>query len=119
MNPEASSIAAKQFYQSSGTVDEHEDSAAAWIVAEAGDHFGVKSVERFAHVAGFHREKNAQDAGEGQHGRRRVERRSTASGRAAREAISMIEPHGRMTRNSALGQVGCRSATRTSPNAGP
>jgi len=26
-------------------VDEHEDSAAAWIVAEAGDHFGVKSVE--------------------------------------------------------------------------
>ncbi len=67
----------------------------------------------------FNSEEDAQAAGECQHGRLRVDRSSTASGRAAREAISMIEPHGRMTRNAALGHAGCRSVTSTSANAGP
>ena len=108
----------KELDEVAGAVDENEDSAAAGIVAEAGDDQGVKSVEGLAHVAGFEREEDAQAAGECQHGRRRMDRSSTASGRAAREAISMAEPHGRMTRNAALGQADCRSATSTSANAG-
>ena len=54
-----------------------------------------------------------------QHGLRRKVRSSPASGSAAREEISRVEPHGRMTRNAAPGQAGCRSATRNSANAGP
>ena len=62
--PETRSIPVEEFEEVARTVDEDEDRAAAGIVAEAVDDFGVESVEGLAHVAGFQREEDAQAAGE-------------------------------------------------------
>ena len=92
----------QQFDQIAAFVGEGKDRSATRIVAKACDDFGMQSVEGLAHVTGLEREKDTQAAGECQHGRRRKVRSSTASGSAAREGISIVDPHGRMTRNAAV-----------------
>lgn len=84
MDPQAGSIPVKEFEQVARPVDEDEDRTAAGIFAEAVDDIGVECVEGFAHVVGFQREEDAQAAGKGQHGRRRVVMSSAASDREFR-----------------------------------
>ena len=109
----------QQFDEVARAVDEDEDRAAAGIVAEARDDQGMQAVEGLAHVAGFEREEDAQAAGECQHGRRRFDRSSTASGRAAREASSMTVPQGRTMRSAADGFAVAGPSNRISAKAGP
>jgi hypothetical protein len=60
MDPEASAIPVEELEKVAGTVDEDEDGSAAGIVVEVVDDLGVEPVERFAHVAGFEGEEDAQ-----------------------------------------------------------
>lgn len=72
----------------------------------------MQSLKGLAHVAGFQGEEDPQAAGECQHGRRKVDRSSTARGSAAREATSMIAPQGSTIRRAATqSAVGCRNIT--------
>ena len=101
VDPQAGSIPMKELEQIPRAVDEDKHGTATWVIPEARDHFSVEAVEGLAHITGFQSEEDTKAAGERQHGRRRVDRSSAASGRAAREAISMAVPQGRMIRSEA------------------
>ncbi len=102
-----------------GSVGEDEDRTATGIVTETVDHFGVETVEGLPHVAGFEREEDPQAAGKCQHGRRRVESSSAASGSAAREATSMTVPQGSTIRRAAEEDGGACSRITTAKGETP
>ncbi len=52
-----------QLEQVARSVSKNENRAAAGMVTETVDHFGVEAVEGLAHVAGFEREEDPQAAG--------------------------------------------------------
>ena len=106
MHPEAGSVPVQEFEQIARAIDEDKNRPTAGIVAKAMKHFGVKTIERLAHVTGFKREKNTQAAGEGQHGWRRVWMSSATRGRTARDDISSAVPQGRTTRRAGAADEG-------------
>ena len=118
VDPEPGPIPVEEFEEVVRAVDEDEDGTAAGIIAEARDDFGMEPVEGFSHIAGGECEEDAQAAGEGQHGRRRVVRSSAAHERAAREETSIIAPQGSEIRRAAVVVVTGPSRT-TSAKAGP
>ena len=89
MYPKSRSIPVEELNNRMRAVDKNKNRASAGIVTQSRDDQGMETVEGLAHIAGLDCQKNAEPAGKCQHGRRRFDSSSRASGSEAHVKVEL------------------------------